>query len=99
MWSPFIYDIMVIGKEGQGMEQVIVKVTPLPGFLLTLQFQNGSIAVVNMEKRVNTLRFSRLVDPAFFATAKASGDHIIWSDGKHEVKVTCDELLDAMMMD
>ena len=90
---------MRIGKEEHEMEQVLVKVTPLPGFLLTLQFQNGSIAVVNMEKRVGTLRFSRLMDPAFFASAKAVGDRIVWSDGKHEVNVTCDELLDAMMLD
>ena len=81
------------------MEEILSKVTPLPGFLLVLQFKNGSIAVVNMIKRVKTLRFSRLTDVGFFATAKACGDRIVWSDGTHVINATCDELLDAMMMD
>ena len=81
------------------MEKILSKVTPLPGFLLVLQFLNGSVAVVNMAQRVNTVRFAKLLDFNFFSTATACGDRIVWSDGKHKVDASCDEILDVMMMD
>lgn len=91
---------MIISERGEcGMEKVLNKVTPLPGFLLVLQFLNGSVAVVNMAQRVGTVRFAKLLDADFFATAKASGDRIIWSDGKNRLDASCDEILDIMMMD
>ena len=71
----------------------------LPGHRLELVFQNGSTAVVNMERRVKTLRFSRLDAEAVFDTAKADGDRVVWFDGKNHFAVYCSELLDAMMMD
>jgi hypothetical protein len=52
-----------------------------------------------MAKRVSTVRFAKLLDFDFFATAKAYGDRIIWSDGKNRVDASCDEILDIMMMD
>ncbi len=81
------------------MEATLCKATPLPGYLLMLQFQNGSIAVVNLAKRVQTVRFSQLADQELFATARAKGDKVIWSNGKQEVSVYCSEILDTMLMD
>ena len=72
---------------------------PLPGHRLEMIFQNGSSAVVNLERRVKTLRFSRLDDEKFFASAKADGDKVVWADGNTSFSVYCTELLDAMMMD
>ena len=56
------------------MGEALKSVTPMTGFRLELAFQNGSRAVVNMEKQVRTLRFSRLASEKVFATAKAEGD-------------------------
>ena len=81
------------------MDAVLKAVTPLPDYRLELRFQNGSTAVVNMERRVKTLRFSRLDDEKVFASAKADGDKVVWTDGKTSFTVYCTELLDAMMMD
>ncbi len=72
---------------------------PLPDYRLELVFQNGSTAVVNMKRRVKTLRFSRLADETVFASAKAEGDKVVWFDGITPFAVYCSELLDAMMMD
>ena len=72
---------------------------PLPGYRLELVFRNGSTAVVNMEPRIRTLRFARLDAEAVFASAKAEGDKVVWTDGKTPFAVYCSELLDAMMMD
>ena len=81
------------------MGEVLKSVKPLPDYRLELVFQNGSRAVINMEKRVGTLRFARIASEKVFATAKAEGDKVVWSDGGSKFGVYCSELLDAMMMD
>jgi len=81
------------------MNTALKSVQPLPDYQLELQFQNGSMAVINMKKRVRTLRFSRLASEEMFATGKASGDKVEWSDGRDTVSVYCSELLDSMLMD
>ena len=81
------------------MGTVLREVRPLPEYRLELQFQNGSMAVINMEKRVRTLRFSRLASPDIFFTARASGDKVEWSDGKEWFSVFCSELLDTMLLE
>ena len=81
------------------MGGALKSVTPMTGFRLELAFQNGSRAVINMEKRVGTLRFARIASEKVFATAKAEGDKVVWSDGGSKFGVYCSELLDAMMMD
>ena len=81
------------------MGGALKSVTPMTGFRLELAFQNGSRAVINMEKRVGTLRFARIASEKVFATAKAEGDKVVWSDGGSKFGVYCSELLGAMMMD
>ena len=70
---------------------------PLRGHRLEPVFQNGGTSVVNMKRRVKTLRFSRLADEIVFASAKTVGGKVVWIDGKAAFSVCCGELLDAMM--
>ncbi len=81
------------------MDAVLKAVTPLPDYRLELRFQNGSCAVVNLERRVGTLRFAPLAPPGVFATARAEGDRVVWQAGETPFRVYCAELLDAMLMD
>ena len=81
------------------MDSSLIKVTPLPGYRLELQFMNGSVALVNMARRINTLRFARLADREVFFTARASENKVVWSDGHYKISVFCSELLDAMLLD
>lgn len=81
------------------MDGILLSAKPLTGYRLELVFQNGSTAVINMERRVKTLRFSRLDALDVFASARAEGDKVVWTDGKASFSVYCSELLDAMMMD
>jgi len=81
------------------METILESVAPLPGYRLALTFRNGSSAVVNMERRVRTLRFARLASPQVFTTVKADGDKVVWQDGGTSFGVYCHELLDAMLME
>lgn len=81
------------------MDAALRKVTPLDGHRLELEFQNGSTAVVNLARRIETLRFARLAPRETFATARAEGDRVVWQDGETSFGVYCGELLDTMMMD
>ena len=81
------------------MRTILREVRPLPDYRLELQFQNGSMAVINLENRVRTLRFSKLASPELFSTAKASGDKVEWTDGHETFSVFCGELLDSMLME
>ena len=81
------------------MDGLLRSAKPLPGYRIELVFRNGSTAVVNMERRVKTLRFSGLEAEAVFFSARAEGDKVVWTDGKTVFAVYCTELLDAMMMD
>ncbi|MBQ6163480.1 MAG: DUF2442 domain-containing protein [Clostridia bacterium] len=81
------------------MDGFLISARPLPGQRLELIFRNGSTAVINMKRRVGTVRFARIADEAVFASAKAEGDKVVWTDGKNPFAVYCTELLDAMMMD
>lgn len=81
------------------MDSILREVEVLPGYRLRLSFENGSTAVVNLEKRVKTLRFSQIAAPEVFATARSDGDQVVWQDGSVPFRVYCGELLDAMLMD
>ena len=81
------------------MDPVLKDARPLEGYRLALTFRNGSTAVVDLARRVRALRFARLASPETFATARAEGDRVVWTDGETPFGVYCGELLDAMMMD
>ena len=81
------------------MDTILKTVTPLPGYRLALTFRNGSSAVVNMERRVRTLRFARLASLQVFTSVKADGDRVVWQDGGASFGVYCYELLDAMLLE
>ena len=81
------------------MNEVLRSVRALPGYRLELAFENGSTAVVNMAKRVQTIRFSRIASPEVFSTARAEGEKVVWSDAGEGFSVWCSELLETMLMD
>lgn len=81
------------------MDTTLKSATPLADYRLKLTFQNGSTAVINMARRVRTLRFAHIAPIDIFATARAEGDKVVWADGVTSFGVYCVELLDAMMMD
>ena len=81
------------------MGACLIELQPLDNYRLRLVFRNGSTAVVNMENRVRSLRFSRLTSPELFRTAKAAGDRIIWSDGRETVSAYVSEIIESMLLE
>jgi hypothetical protein len=81
------------------MAEGLISARPLPDYRLELTFGNGSKATVNMSQRVRTVRFSRLAAPELFATARAVGEKVVWSDDCGSISVWCSELLESMLLD
>ena len=81
------------------MSNALIAVYPLGGYCLQLIFRNGSTAMINMENRIHTVRFSKLASPELFRTVQAAGDEIIWSDGKNTISIYTNEILDFLIME
>ena len=81
------------------MDAGLMEVRPLPAYRLEMKFHNGSMAVVNLRNRTKTVRFASLASPELFATARAEGEKVVWSDGNDSVSAWCSELLEAMLLD
>ena len=74
----------------------VASVQALPEYRLRVCFCNGSEAIVNMERRIQAIRFHKLADPGLFETAQ--GDAVIWKRGGESIHATISELLDSMML-
>lgn len=81
------------------MESPVLRARALPDYRLRLDFVNGSSAVVDLRRRVRTLRFHPLRDPAAFSRVRVEGDRLAWPDGEGEFRVFVSELLETMLMD
>lgn len=64
----------------------IKSVMPKEDYCLEVQLDNGSSIILNLESRLQTLRFSMLSDMAFFKTAATDGVCIRW-DSKVEISL------------
>ena len=65
----------------------IKNVVPKENYRLEVQLENGSSIVLNMESRLQTLRFGMLSDPMFFKKATTDGACIFW-DNKIEISIS-----------
>lgn len=64
----------------------IKSVVPKESYRLEVQLDNGSCVTLNLESRLNTLRFGLLSDEQFFKTVTTDGIYIRW-DNKIEISV------------
>lgn len=58
----------------------IKEVTPKEGYQLEVTLDNGSIIILNLNPKLDTLRFGLLRDAAFFGRAETNGKVISWDD-------------------
>lgn len=65
----------------------IKSVVPKEDYLLEVQLDNGSSIVLNLESRLQTIRFSMLEDKQFFKTVTTDGVCIRWGN-KIEISVS-----------
>ncbi|MDR3542284.1 MAG: DUF2442 domain-containing protein [Desulfosporosinus sp.] len=65
----------------------IKSVVPKEGFCLEVILDNGSSVTLNLESRLQTVRFGMLSDKQFFKTATTDGICIRW-DNKIEISIS-----------
>ncbi|AET70826.1 Protein of unknown function (DUF2442) [Desulfosporosinus orientis DSM 765] len=64
----------------------IKSVVPKGDYRLEVQLDNGSSVTLNLESRLQTVRFGMLSDKQFFKTATTDGICIRW-DNKIEISI------------
>jgi len=64
----------------------IKEVLPKENYKLEVLLENGSSITLNMESRLETVRFGMLADKTFFNRATTDGSYIRW-DNKIEISV------------
>lgn len=65
----------------------IKAVMPLDGYRLGIMLENGSEIILNLESRLQTVRFGMLSDKEFFSKATTDGICITW-EGKIEISLS-----------
>ena len=65
----------------------IIAVVPKEDYRLEVQLENGSSVILNLESRLQTLRFGMLSDKAVFKKATTDGVCIFWDD-KIEISIS-----------
>ncbi|MBR0599927.1 DUF2442 domain-containing protein [Sinanaerobacter chloroacetimidivorans] len=58
----------------------ITSVQPMRNFMIKVGFDNGTIVTLNMEHKLNTIRFQQLRDRALFCSAVTDGYSIKWNE-------------------
>lgn len=64
----------------------ITEVVPKDGYKLEVHLENGSSITLNLEDRLQTVRFGMLADKEFFRQATTDGSYIRWGN-KLEISV------------
>ena len=65
----------------------IKEVVPMDDYKLDVLLDNGSSITLNLESRLQTIRFGMLADKNFFKHATTDGNFIRWGDSI-EISVT-----------
>ena len=73
------------------MHSEIVDVKPLHDFKLLVNLANGSALVVDLQKKISSLRFGILRDPSVWQSVSTNGASIRWQE---HVGITLGEALE-----
>lgn len=74
----------------------IKAIIPMKDYRLFMDMESGSVVIVDLSVKLNTMKYKELTDEKVFCSVKTDGDYVFWGDGR--VKVTVNELLDVVLM-
>ncbi|NTV89571.1 MAG: DUF2442 domain-containing protein [Clostridiales bacterium] len=58
----------------------ILSVTPLEGYCMQVDFNNGDSLILDLSNKLATIRFEPLSDKRLFKAAITDGKSIVWND-------------------
>ena len=75
-------------------------VRALPDFRLEVVMQTGTIILFDFRTRLNTVRFGKLRNSAFFQNVTTDGTYLIFSkEGRVPVRIAASEFMDLVLVD
>jgi hypothetical protein len=72
----------------------ILKILPLTGRKLFIEFFNGSTATLDYTSRLHTTKYADLADETIFMSAKTDGNYVTWGNF---VQITAREVTDMLL--
>ena len=88
-----VFDIL---EKGDIIMSYIRAIVPMDDYRLFMDMESGSVLIVNLSIKLNTMKYKALADEGLFRSAKTDGDYVVWGDGK--VRLTAKELLDVVLL-
>ena len=74
----------------------IKTVLPIKDFRLLLEMEGGSIVIVDLSTKLNTMKYAELASEKFFKTVVTDGDYVIWGGGR--LRLTVNELMEVVLL-
>jgi hypothetical protein len=74
----------------------IKTVLPIKDYRLLLEMEGGSIVIVDLSTKLNTMKYAELANEKFFKTAVTDGDYVIWGSGR--LRLTVNELMEVVLL-
>lgn len=71
----------------------ILEVIPGADYFVTVRFDNNHMVVLDMKKKLDTLRFSELRDKTLFTVATTDGRFINWPCG---ISISVSEIMEIL---
>ncbi len=74
----------------------IKTVAPMKDFRLFMEMESGSVVIVDLSVKLETVKYADLADERLFRSARTDGDCVVWGGGR--VRVTARELMDVVLI-
>lgn len=74
----------------------IKTIAPMKDFRLFMEMESGSVVIVDLSVKLNTVKYKDLTDERLFCSARTDGNCVVWGGGR--VRVTAKELMDVVLM-
>ncbi len=74
----------------------IKTVAPLKGYRLFLEMEGGSVIILDLSVKLNTMKYQELQKGSLFTAVHTDGNYVIWGDDR--IKVTAKELMEIALI-
>lgn len=74
----------------------IKAILPIKDYRLLMEMEGGSTVIVDLSKKLHTVKYAELTEEEFFRTAATDGDYVIWGGGR--LRVTVNELMEVVLL-
>ncbi len=74
----------------------IKAVVPMKDHRLFMEMESGSIVIVDLSVKLNTVKYADLANERIFRSVRTDGDCVVWGGGR--VRVTARELMEVVLI-